>query len=221
MGTARKDPRGLFLPRFHRIPRLPSHVFPEERKFLDARRVQRSCRNRGGDIFPGTDLFDTDPHALLTCFAKQSATAIACRRRQFATMAPVVGLLLLCALSAGLQPTTAAGTRKLQQSNGPANTYGNAASATTSDLVNDPAGRAHLLVSAHSSAAPRRRLGCSVPKACVINSSLVEYCPAPVCSCTTLLTLSTTYDHVHNGVVLARCGLRTTRVYCRLDWATL
>ncbi len=62
-------------------------------------------------------------------------------------MAPVVGLLLLCALSAGLQSTTAAGTRKLQQSNGPANTYGNAASATT-DLVNDPAGRAHLLVSA-------------------------------------------------------------------------
>ncbi|KAA6429021.1 MAG: hypothetical protein FRX49_01131, partial [Trebouxia sp. A1-2] len=60
-------------------------------------------------------------------------------------MAPVVAFLLICALSAGLQSTTAAGSRKLQQSNGPANTYGNAASATTADLVNDPAGRAHLL----------------------------------------------------------------------------
>ena len=57
-------------------------------------------------------------------------------------------LLLFCALGAGLQPQLVAtrGTRKLQQSNGPANIYGNAASATTADLVNDPAGRAHLLV---------------------------------------------------------------------------
>jgi len=78
-------------------------------------------------------------------------------------MGPVVGLLLICALSAGLQSTTAAGTRKLQQSNGPANIYGNAASATTADLVNDPAGRAHLLVSAHLSAAACR-LGFSMRK---------------------------------------------------------
>ncbi len=62
-------------------------------------------------------------------------------------MAPRATLLLLCALSAGLQLVASSGTRKLQQSNGPANTYGNAASATTADLINDPAGRAHLLVS--------------------------------------------------------------------------
>ena len=55
-------------------------------------------------------------------------------------------LLLICALSTGFCPASATG-RKLHQSNGPAKTYGNAASATSADLVNDPAGRAHLLVS--------------------------------------------------------------------------
>nr|QOL01228.1 putative extracellular protein TR9_036 [Trebouxia lynnae] len=53
-------------------------------------------------------------------------------------------LLLICALSTGLL-AAAASSRKLHQSNGPAKTYGNAASATSADLVNDPAGRAHLL----------------------------------------------------------------------------
>lgn len=110
-------------------------------RFLGLWRVQRSCQNRVGDIFP------VKIHAQLTFSARQVATAVACR--PLATMAPVVAFLLICALSAGLQSTTAAGSRKLQQSNGPANTYGNAASATTADLVNDPAGRAHLLVSAH------------------------------------------------------------------------
>lgn len=66
-----------------------------------------------------------------------------------------MSLLLFCALSAGLQSgsqfVASTSTRKLQQSNGPANIYGNAASATTADLVNDPAGRAHLLVSTASS----------------------------------------------------------------------
>jgi len=44
----RKESRGLFLPRFHR---LPSHVFPEKHHFLSLRRVQRSYWNRVGDIF--------------------------------------------------------------------------------------------------------------------------------------------------------------------------
>ena len=68
-----------------------------------------------------------------------------------------MSLLLFCALSAGLQSgfqvVASTSTRNLQQSNGPANVYGNAASATTADLVNDPAGRAHLLV---STASPRQ-----------------------------------------------------------------
>ena len=60
-------------------------------------------------------------------------------------MARLIGLLLLCALSAGCHYAQAKG-RTLQQSNGPAEVYGNAASATSADLVNDPAGRASLLV---------------------------------------------------------------------------
>ena len=56
------------------------------------------------------------------------------------------GLLLVCALSTVFRTATATG-RTLHQSNGPANTYGNAASATSADLVDDPVGRAHLLVS--------------------------------------------------------------------------
>lgn len=61
-------------------------------------------------------------------------------------MSSRLGLLLICALSARCDPVSSTYSRRLQQSNGPANTYGNAASATTADLVNDPAGRAHLLV---------------------------------------------------------------------------
>lgn len=56
------------------------------------------------------------------------------------------GLLLLGVLAASYQTVAAAG-RHLQQSHGPAATYGNAASATVADLANDPGGRAHLLVS--------------------------------------------------------------------------
>ena len=58
---------------------------------------------------------------------------------------PRTGLLLICVLSAACGYATAA-TRRLHQSHGPADIYGNAASATSADLVNDPAGRAHLLV---------------------------------------------------------------------------
>lgn len=60
-------------------------------------------------------------------------------------MARFIGLFLLCALSAGRHYALAVG-RTLQQSNGPAKVYGNAASANSDELVNDPAGRAHLLV---------------------------------------------------------------------------
>ena len=55
-------------------------------------------------------------------------------------------LLLICALSTVFRTASATG-RKLHQSNGPAKTYGDAASASSADLIDDPAGRAHLLVS--------------------------------------------------------------------------
>ena len=60
-------------------------------------------------------------------------------------MAVRIGILLLCALGTSYQ-FAAATTRQLQQSHGPAETYGNAAAATSADLPNDFAGRAALLV---------------------------------------------------------------------------
>ena len=53
-------------------------------------------------------------------------------------------LTLLSAFRFGL--CSAAGSRSLQQSNGPGAVYGRPASATTADLKNDPQGRQHLLV---------------------------------------------------------------------------
>lgn len=128
---------------------------PRKRVLLTSRakRVRKLSEGRTADRIRSDQIVEHKPTHARFCksfgrkklLGRLQVAKIQNKNLKAAGMARHIGLLLLCALSAGCHYALAAG-RTLQQSNGPAKVYGNAASATSADLGNDPAGRAHLLV---------------------------------------------------------------------------